>query len=75
MTPEERAAYMKRYYAENKEYLLKYRKAWYRRNCERISMRRRKRYLTDPEFRRYEIERHKAKKITKPPVERTEPNE
>ena len=59
MTPEERAAYMKRYYEQNKAYLKRYKKAWYERNREDVCGRRRARYYTDEGFREWDINRHR----------------
>ena len=75
MTPEERKAYMYKYYLENKSYIQRYKKRWYEQNRELINERRRKKYRKDSEYHEYEIERHRAKRITKYPVERTEINE
>ena len=61
MTKEERAAYMKRWYAENKEYVSRYKKAYYQRHGAAINARRRAKYRNDPAFRKYEIERHRKR--------------
>ena len=57
MTAEERRAYMQKYYEENKARLKRQRRIWYMKNADRIASARRIKYYTDPEFRRYEIER------------------
>ena len=61
MTAEERKAYMKRYYAENKENFQVYRKMYYRRHRTAINARRRTRYATDAEYRQRDIDRHHRK--------------
>lgn len=59
MTPEERKVYMHKYYLENKAHLKRYRRAWYLRNAERINYERRCKYYSDPEYRKYDLERHR----------------
>jgi len=59
MTAEERAAYMKRYRAENREWLQTCYSLWVQKNGPEQNRRYRKRYATDPEFRRAELERRR----------------
>lgn len=61
---EEQRAYHKAYYAKNKKRIERYRKAYYRANRESICQRKRAKYALDPEFRAYEIQRHKRKRLT-----------
>lgn len=61
-TKEELAAYMRQYYADNKAYIKWYKKKYHAKNREAINARRRAKYANDPEFRKYEIERHRKRK-------------
>lgn len=56
-TKEYRAAYMKKYQAEHREWLRTLQTLWQQKNGEERRRRYRKRYATDPEFRRTELER------------------
>jgi len=58
-TKEELAEYMHRYYLSHRSHLLRQHKAWYRKNADRVNYERRVRYCTDPEFRKWDIERHR----------------
>jgi len=58
-TKEELAEYMHRYYLSHRSHLLRQHKAWYRKNADRVNYERRVRYCTDPEFRQWDIERHR----------------
>ena len=59
MTPEERAAYMKRYRKRNKRHLTRYQRRWWKAHREEMSAKRKIRYYTDEDFRQYELERHR----------------
>lgn len=58
-TPEDMKAWQQAYYRRNRKRILEYNSAYYRRNRERLNAKRRARYYTDPEFRAWDIARHK----------------
>ena len=58
-TKEYRAAYMKEYQAKNREWLRTLQTLWKQKNGAEKNRRYRKRYATDPEFRRAELERRR----------------
>lgn len=61
-TKEEIAAYQKEYQRVNKAYLRRYKHMYYMKHREMILARRRAKYALDPEYRKYEIERHRRKR-------------
>ena len=56
-TKEYRAAYMKKYQAKHREWLRTLQTLWQQKNGEERRRRYRKRYASDPEFHRTELER------------------
>jgi len=59
MTREERAEYMRKYRAANRDWLKTLQTLWYQKNGEERKRRYRKRYATDPDFRRAELDRRR----------------
>jgi len=58
-TREKRAEYMRKYRADNREWLRTLQTLWQQKNGEERNRRYRKRYATDPEFRRAELDRRR----------------
>ena len=58
-TKEEKAAYMREYRAKNREWLRTLYSLWQQKNGAERRRRYRKRYATDPDFRRAELERRR----------------
>jgi len=64
MATEHQKAYAREYYRKNRKRMERYRRAYYAANREAICQRRRARYALDPEFREWDIARHKRKSST-----------
>lgn len=58
-TKEEIATYMREYRRKNLDRIRRYQRLWWYANADRVNAKRRARYYLDPEFRKYDIERHK----------------
>lgn len=62
MTKEEMAAYQREYRRKHRTRLVAYSREYRRTHKAQINAQYRKRYANDEAFRRYEIERHAAKR-------------